>query len=82
MGVEADQVRVDVTLPPNKQAVWRVERTHFFPNKGIPKPTLLASLREKYGKESRAMEPSGKPTKDESQIISLLWFLDEQGHPA
>jgi hypothetical protein len=42
MGMEADQVRVDATLPPNKQTVWRIERTHFSPNKGIPKATLLA----------------------------------------
>ena len=47
MGMEADQVIVDVTLPPNKQAVWRVYRTHYFPGNGIPKTTLLASLREK-----------------------------------
>src|SRR5262245_61854249 len=52
MGMEGDMVSVDVTLPPNKQAVWRVDRRHFFPGKGIPKATLLASLREKYGKET------------------------------
>src|ERR1043165_4366722 len=51
MGQEGDEVKVDVTLPPNKQTVWRVVRQHYFPNKGIPKATLLASLREKYGKE-------------------------------
>jgi hypothetical protein len=28
MGMEGDQVTVDVTLPPNKQAVWRVIRQH------------------------------------------------------
>jgi len=53
MGSEGDQVTVDVTLPPNKQAVWRVVRQHYFANKGILKTTLLASLREKYGKETR-----------------------------
>jgi hypothetical protein len=26
--MEGDQVTVDVTLPPNKQAVWRVIRQH------------------------------------------------------
>jgi hypothetical protein len=81
IGMEADQVTVEVTLPPNKQAVWRVFRTHSFPNKGIPKKTLLASLREKYGKEARAREAGGKTTTDESQIESLLWLMDEQGHP-
>lgn len=82
MGDEADVVTVDVTLPPNKQAVWRAAREHFFPDKGIPRKTLLASLREKYGKESRATASSGKPTADESQIVSLLWLMDEQGHPS
>ena len=82
MGDEADQVTVDVTLPPNKQAVWRVAREHFFPNKGIPKKTLLASLREKYGKESRAIASGGKATIDESHIVGLLWLMDEQGRPA
>ena len=82
MGDEADTVTVGVTLPPNKQAVWRVYRQHFFPDKGIPRKTLLASLREKYGKESRAMASNGKPTTtDESQIVSLLWLMDEQGRP-
>jgi hypothetical protein len=83
MGMEGDIVTVGVTLPPNKQAVWRAYRQHFFPDKGIPKKTLLASLREKYGKESRAIASNGKPTTtDESQIVSLLWLMDEQGRPA
>jgi hypothetical protein len=81
MGDEADTVTVDVTLPPNKQAVWRINRLHYFPGKGIPKTTLLASLREKYGKETRAMIGS-KPTTDESHITNLLWLMDEQGRQA
>jgi hypothetical protein len=80
MGVEADQVTVDVTLPPNKQAVWRVVRQHYFANKGIPKTTLLASLREKYGKETLTNVPQGKPAANDSQINNLLWLFDEQGH--
>ena len=83
MGMEADQVTVDVTLPPNKQAVWRVNRVHYFPGNGIPKTTLLASLREKYGKETRATAIIGdKTTADDSQIGALLWLMDEQGSPA
>ena len=82
MGMEADQVTVDVTLPPNKQSVWRVRREHFFANKGIPKTTLLASLREKYGKETRATAQNEKATSDEKQIMNLLWLMDEQGRPA
>ena len=72
MGMEGDQVTVDVTLPPNKQAVWRVVRQHYFPNKGIPKTALLASLREKYGKETLTNVPQGKPAADDSKIENLL----------
>ena len=82
MGSEGDQVTVDVTLPPNKQAVWRVVRQHYFANKGIPKTTLLASLREKYGKETLTNVNQNKPPTDDSQIQNLLWLFDEQGRPA
>ena len=82
MGMEGDQVTVDVTLPPNKQAVWRVDRQHYFPGKGIPKTTLLASLREKYGKETLTNVNTGKPAADDSKIQNLLWLFDEQGRPA
>ena len=82
MGQEGDQVTVDVTLPPNKQAVWRVIRQHYFPNKGIPKATLLASLRDKYGKETFTNLAQGKPATDDSKIESLLWLFDEEGRPA
>ena len=79
MGMEGDEVKVDVTLPPNKQTVWRVVRQHYFPNKGIPKTTLLASLREKYGKETLSNLAQGKPAADDSKIESLLWLFDEEG---
>jgi len=82
MGSEGDQVTVDVTLPPNKQAVWRVVRQHYFANKGILKTTLLASLREKYGKETRTNFSEKQPATDDSQIHHLLWLFDEQGRPA
>jgi len=82
MGMEGDQITVDVTLPPNKQAVWRVDRQHYFPGKGIPKTTLLASLREKYGKETLTNVNMGKPAADDGKIQNLLWLLDEQGRPA
>jgi len=82
MGMEGDQVTVDVTLPPNKQAVWRVVRQHYFANKGIPKTTLLASLREKYGKETLTNVSQGKPATNDSQIQTILWLFDEQGRPA
>ena len=82
MGMEGDQVTVDVTLPPNKQAVWRVIRQHYFPNKGIPKATLLASLRDKYGKETLTNVSDGKPATDDNHVSTILWLFDEDGHPA
>jgi hypothetical protein len=82
IGMEGDQVTVNVTLPPNTQAVWRVARQHWFANKGIPKTTLLASLREKYGKETLTNYNQNKPATDDSQIQNLLWLFDEQGRPA
>lgn len=81
LGREADQVIVDVTLPPSKQAVWRVYRTHYFPGNGIPKATVLASLREKYGKETRAMQTGLQTTTDDKQVAALLWLMDERGRP-
>ena len=39
-------------------------------------------MREKYGKESRAIASGWKATTDESRIAALLWLLDEQGRPA
>jgi hypothetical protein len=45
MGMEGDQVEVDVTLPPNKQTVWRVVRQHWFGQQGHPEdhpPGLVA----------------------------------------
>jgi hypothetical protein len=80
-GDEGDSVNVYVTLPPNKQAVWNVQRTHSFPDKGIAKATLLASLREKYGKETVAWIVTGTPTTDDSKVTALVWLFDEEGRP-
>jgi hypothetical protein len=81
-GVETDDVTVDVTMPPSDQVVWRVSRRHPFADNGIPKATLLASLREKYGKETLTNFAQGKPAANDNQIQSLLWLFDEQGRPA
>ena len=81
MGMEGDSLRVYVTLPPNKQAVWYVERNHLFPDKGIAKANLLSSLRKKYGKETVAWIVTGTPTTDDTKVTALVWLFDEQGHP-
>ena len=82
VGDEGDSVKVYVTLPPSKQAVWNVQREHFFPDKGIAKAILLASLREKYGKETVAWIVTGTPTTDDSKVTALVWLFDEQGSPS
>lgn len=81
-GVESDQVQVDATYPPSKQVVWRVIREHFFANRGIPKATLLASLREKYGKETITNPNLRERAANDSQIQSLVWLFDDQGRLA
>jgi hypothetical protein len=81
IGMEADYVKVYVTLPPTKQAVWRVERTRLFPDKGIAKAKLQAALRGKYGKETVAWHADGTPTTDDDKVMILVWLFDEHGRP-
>lgn len=81
MGMEGDSLKVYVTLPPNKQAVWYAERIHHFPEKGIARANLLTSLRKKYGKETVAWIVRGTPTTDDSKVTSMVWLFDEQGRP-
>jgi hypothetical protein len=82
LGMESDRVTVDVTLPPNKQSVWRVDRLHTFADKGILGATLLAQLREKYGKETQALSEGLSPTTNDREVRVLWWLLDEQGRAA
>jgi len=66
------------TLPPDKQAVWRVKRV----TKGmhVSRETLFAALRAKYGKETVAIAPnSNDPAASDSQTAVLLWLFDESG---
>ena len=81
-GQESDTVTVNVTFPPNKQVVWNIVRQHVFPGKGTLKTTFLASLREKYGKETRAYNGQGRPTTDDKEFSRIVWLMDEQGRPA
>jgi hypothetical protein len=41
--------------------------------------TLLAALRQKYGKETASLGNGGHPAADESQIAELFWIFDERG---
>lgn len=68
----AEVIETDLTLPPTKQIVWRIIRRFAFDTgKEMLPENLLASLREKYGHESLAANPS-----------EAIWFFDAQGQPA
>jgi hypothetical protein len=43
---------------------------------------VLATLREKYGKESFAGHPNGSKTTDDRNIGKLFWIFDEHGNRA
>ena len=79
----ADVVAVDLTLPPEKQAVWRVAR--YAMKQHLNRTTVLASLREKYGKETVAFSQvnvATSATTDDRQIMTMYWLFDEMGRPA
>ena len=78
----ADVIAIDLTLPPQRQAVWRVHR--YAQNQRVNRTTMLASLREKYGKETVAFASPNDmtPTTDDRQIQTMYWLFDEQGRPA
>lgn len=65
------------TAPPNKQLVWRINR--FTRNMHVNHETLLATLRQKYGRETASLGNGGNPASDESQIAELFWVFDERG---
>ena len=44
---------MNVTPPPEKQVVWRVQR--FIGRQKIFRANVIASLRDKYGKETAAL---------------------------
>lgn len=72
-----DQIILHVTHPPNPQVVFSVSR--LAQRQHVNRGTLLAALREKYGKEAFANANGGTPARDERQIMDLWWLLDEQG---
>lgn len=73
-----DIAGVDLTMPPNPQVVWHMARDLVQAN--IAHNVLVAGLRQKYGKETYAAGPGGRPVTDDSQILQMWWVFDEQGH--
>jgi hypothetical protein len=62
-----EQIAVEITPPPNPQVVWRVNRFTNFMH--VNRATLLASLREKYGKETIAFANGiDYPAKNDREI--------------
>lgn len=74
-----ERIAVHVTPPPEKQAVWKVQR--FVGRQKILRANVIASLREKYGKET-AGASNGTLVRDvEREAHELWWIFDEQGQP-
>lgn len=64
-----DVIDVMITLPPNKQAVWAVNRTvSFEPGKAPSASAVIAGLRQKYG-----------PEMPGATVGQLRWIFDRQG---
>jgi hypothetical protein len=76
-GEIATDVVVSLTAPPNPQVVWRVVR--FTRRIHANHANVLATLRQKYGKETLAGVSNGTITTDERLISQLLWLFDEHG---
>lgn len=89
LGAPPETVYVEVTPPPQEQVIWRVyRRAGDFNHKSLHSQ-LLASLRQKYGKETVAFAASGldgaesgREPHSDAEIGLLWWLFDEQGHPA
>ena len=64
-------IQVGITLPPNKQLVWKVTRQLVYPTgREMSRTVLLAALRQKYGPETYM---------DGGSNANLVWLFDEQG---
>ncbi len=73
----ATDVVVSLTAPPGPQVVWRIVR--FTRRIHSSHANVLATLRQKYGKESLAGLSNGTITTDDQRIGKLLWVFDEHG---
>ena len=71
---------VSLTAPPSRQVVWHIVR--FTRRLHANHANVLASLREKYGKESFAGLGNGTITTDDRNIGMLFWIYDEHGSRA
>jgi hypothetical protein len=87
LGSPPETIYVEATSPPQEQRIWRVNRRAGDYNHPTLHGPLVASLRQKYGKETVAFSglESARSVIDghsEAQIRVLWWLFDEQGRPA
>ena len=75
-----ERIAVHVTPPPEKQVVWKVQR--FVGRQKIYRANVLASLREKYGKETAGFTNGTPVSNVDKDAADIWWIFDEQGHPA
>jgi len=76
----ATDVVVSLTAPPSRQVVWHIVR--FTRRLHANHANVLATLREKYGKESFAGYANGSKTSDDQNVGMLFWIFDERGNRA
>jgi hypothetical protein len=80
VGPDATEAIVSLTAPPSRQVVWHIVR--FTRRLHANHANVLATLREKYGKESFAGLGNGTITTDDRNIGMLFWIYDEHGSRA
>ena len=65
------------TPPPGPQVVWGIHRV--MRKLHSNRATVIAALREKYGKETAANPGGAVPVTDDAQIVNMVWLYDETG---
>lgn len=77
-GTQGGIIEVDTTLPPNPQVVWKMSRDVMQPK--VNRDVFLAALRQKYGKESLAIDnDTRRAGTNDANTIEMFWVMDEQG---
>jgi hypothetical protein len=70
-----EMIKVYLTLPPNDQAVWMIQRTQTFTGQNpMSQNALLTALREKYGKETFTNDRGGGG-------LYVYWIYEPNGKP-
>jgi hypothetical protein len=71
--VARDAINVYLTMPPNEQTVWMIQRSQGFTAQNpMSQTALLTALREKYGKETFTNDRGGGG-------LYVYWIFDQTG---